>query len=405
MPNKFRAFVAGFGSGKTYVGCMDIAKHFCEHPRVDQGYFAPTYPHIRDIFYPTIEEVAHSFGFKVRIKTTDKEVEFFRGSIYYGNVICRSLDNPDMIIGFKIGNGLIDEFDLLPTDKARLAWRKIIARLRWPTDGVKNGIAVTTTPEGFRATYQIFSEDIQRRPALSTNYGLVQASTYDNEANLPDDYIPSLIEAYPQELIDAYLNGKFVNLKSGTVYRAYNRRAHTTDATITEKEPLRIGMDFNVGNMSAAVYVVRNGTWHAVEELTGIFDTPAMIGTIKNKYPQHNIRVYPDASGASRKTVNASTSDIALLSQSGFGVLVNASNPLVKDRVLATNLAFERGRLLVNDKKCPTLAKCFEQLAYDENGMPDKRSGLDHLPDAATYPIVHEMPIVFEHSSTSKFGG
>jgi hypothetical protein len=28
-----------------------------EHPKINQGYFAPTYPQIRDI-YPTIEEVA-----------------------------------------------------------------------------------------------------------------------------------------------------------------------------------------------------------------------------------------------------------------------------------------------------------------------------------------------------------
>jgi hypothetical protein len=32
-------------------------------------------------------------------------------------------------------------------------------------------------------------------------YGLVQASTFDNEKNLPDDYIPSLLASYPPELI------------------------------------------------------------------------------------------------------------------------------------------------------------------------------------------------------------
>ena len=56
MPQKFKAFVAGFGSGKTWVGCSGIAKHLMEHPKINAGYFAPTFPHIRDIFYPTIEE-------------------------------------------------------------------------------------------------------------------------------------------------------------------------------------------------------------------------------------------------------------------------------------------------------------------------------------------------------------
>jgi hypothetical protein len=54
MDRKFRAFVAGFGTGKTFVGCMAQVAHFFEHPQINQGYFAPTFPHIRDIFYPTI---------------------------------------------------------------------------------------------------------------------------------------------------------------------------------------------------------------------------------------------------------------------------------------------------------------------------------------------------------------
>lgn len=51
MQHKFKAYVAGFGSGKTWVGCGGICKGMWEHPRINQGYFAPTYPQIRDIFY------------------------------------------------------------------------------------------------------------------------------------------------------------------------------------------------------------------------------------------------------------------------------------------------------------------------------------------------------------------
>ena len=81
---------------------------------------------------------------------------------------------------------------------------------------------------------------------------MVQASTYENAHNLPDDYIPALIESYPPELIDAYLFGKFVNLKSGTVYKSYNRVRNRSTETIKEKEPLFIGQDFNVTNMCSA---------------------------------------------------------------------------------------------------------------------------------------------------------
>ncbi len=153
MQQKFKAYVAGFGSGKTWVGCGGICKGFWEFPKINQGYFAPTYPQIRDIFYPTVEEVAHDWGLKVKIVESNKEVHFYSGRQYRGTTICRSMEKPDTIVGFKIGNALVDELDVLKADKARQAWRKIIARMRYKVDGLRNGIDVTTTPEGFKFVY------------------------------------------------------------------------------------------------------------------------------------------------------------------------------------------------------------------------------------------------------------
>lgn len=388
LNTKFRAFVGGFGSGKTFVGCLDLLTFAARYPGLTQGYFGPTYPAIRDIFYPTIDEAAHMMGFHTDIKESNKEVHLYRGRSYYGLIKCRSMDKPGSIIGFKIAHGLVDEIDTLPKDKAALAWRKIIARLRQMNDDVQPGIGVTTTPEGFLFVYELFA--LNPKPS----YSMVQSSTYENLEYLPEDYIDSLLEIYPANLVEAYVNGQFVNLKTGTVYNGYNRITNRTREVMQEKELLRIGMDFNVTNMSAVVYVERKGIWYAVDELKGIYDTPAMIDTIKERYQKHSIRIYPDASGKSRKTVDASKSDISLLEAAGFVVYANSSNPLVKDRVLSANQAFIKGKLLINDEKCPEFAKCLEQLAYDANGEPDKKSNLDHLPDAGTYPIAFEMPII-----------
>lgn len=393
LNTKYRAYVGGFGSGKTYVGCLDQLL-FAQKYKTTQGYFGPTYPSIRDIYYPTIEEAAESLGLSVTIKEAKKEVYIFRRRVSIGRIICRSMDKPSSIVGFKIARALIDEIDTMPLTKAKDAWIKIIARLRLVIAGAENVACVTCTPEGFMFVYEKF----KLKPTES--YSMVQASTYENAENLPVDYIPSLIESYPKALIDAYLNGQFVNLASGTVYYAYKREQNRSSETIRSNEPLRIGMDFNVGNMSAVVYVLRDSEgseaskeWHAVDELVGVFDTPAMIDTIKERYPGHNIRVYPDASGGSRKSVDASISDISLLEQAQFMVYANKTNPFVKDRVIASNAAFEKKRVMINDAKCPEFARCLEQLAYDGNGEPDKKSGLDHLPDAGTYPIAFEMPI------------
>jgi len=300
LNTKYRAFIGGFGSSKTFSGCLDLLIFAGQNPKTRQGYFAPTYSDIKDIFFPTIEEAGAMMGFTVDIKVGNKEVHLYRGRVYYGTIICRSMDNPSSIVGFKVARALVDEIDILPKDKANLAWNKIVARLRLVIPGVENGISVTTTPEGFKFVYSKFAED----PTAS--YSMVQASTYENAEYLPDDYIDTLIETYPSELIESYINGQFVNLTSGTVYNSYNRVTCRSRETIHEKEPLRIGMDFNVTNMSGVVYVMRGKVWHAVAELSGIYDTPAMIQTIQEKWPEHNIRIYPDASGKSRKTVDAS---------------------------------------------------------------------------------------------------
>lgn len=395
MPHKFRAFVAGFGSGKTWVGSMAQCTHYWEHPGINQGYFAPTYSQIRDIFYPTIEEVAFAMGLRVEVREANKEVHFYSGATYRGTTICRSMERPETIVGFKIGNALVDELDVMKADKAKTAWRKIIARMRYNVDGLRNGVDVTTTPEGFKFTHQMFVVACNEKPQLAERYGMIQASTYDNAKNLPEDYIPSLIDTYPEELIDAYLRGKFVNLTSGTVYRNYDRARCRSSETIREGEPLFIGMDFNVGKMAATVYVQRPNGWHAVAELKDIFDTPDMARIIGERWKAagHKIVVYPDASGKSRKSVDASKSDIAILEQAGFDVRAKSTNPAVKDRVLAMNTAFAKGKLWVNDRLCPTTARCLEQQAYDDNGEPDKSAGNDHQNDASGYPIAYEMPV------------
>ncbi|WNW10117.1 terminase family protein [Pseudomonas sp. DTU_2021_1001937_2_SI_NGA_ILE_001] len=406
LPHKFRAFVAGFGSGKTWVGCSALCRHVWEWPRIDSGYFAPTYPQIRDIFYPTIEEVAFDWGLKVRTKESDKEVEFYSGGRYRSTTICRSMEKPQTIVGFKIGHALVDELDVLPAIKAQQAWRKIIARMRYNVPGLKNGVDVTTTPEGFKFVYQQFVKQLREKPEQQKRYGLIQASTYDNEANLPDDYIDSLMGDYPPQLISAYLNGQFVNLTSGTIYTAYNRKLNGSQEAVQPGEPIFVGMDFNVGKMSAIVHVKRLGLPHAVDEIVNGYDTPDMIRQLKERYwlyadgeyrNTRQIRVYPDASGDSRKSVNASQTDLALLRQAGFIVSAPAANPPVKDRINSMNAMFcnakgER-RYRVNADKCPTYADDLEQQVWAANGEPDKKQGNDHRPDAGGYFIHKEYAI------------
>ena len=400
---KFNAFVGGYRSGKTFVGCVRQWMLALNYPGIKLGYFAPTYPMIQDIFYTTIAEVGEALSdeigaeLTVDINVSRKEVLLLVDGAEYAMVKCRAMEHAHRIVGFDINHAQIDEIDTMKMDKADAAWKKIIARMSSVRpDYPVNTVDFTTTPEGFNFVHRLFVIDLQEKPEIAEFYSLTKASTRQNAKNLPPDYIPSLYNTYPSQLVDAYVDGEFVNLTSGTVYHAYNRERCRSRETIKDGEPLFIGQDFNVGKMASTVYVQRPNGWHAVAELSDLFDTPDVIRVIDERWQSngHRIIMYPDASGKNRKSNNASTSDIALLEQAGFDVRVNASNPAVKDRVLAMNKALECGKVWVNDSACPNTARGLEQQAYDKNGEPEKSSGVDHQNDASTYPIVYEMPVV-----------
>lgn len=381
----FPAFVGGFGSGKTAAGiarALGLKAHFRD---CDIAYYLPTYSLIEDIAFRRFPELLERKGYAYTLNKSSAYIEFPKGD----RIIFRSMERPERIVGYEVAHSIADELDTLPTEKARDVWNKIIARNRQKCEMV-NTVAVVTTPEGFRFVYERW----QKNP--SKGYVMYKAKTLDNSANLPDGYIENLRNSYPSNLLSAYLDGEFVNLTAGSVYHEFDRQLNGTQETINKSEPLHIGMDFNVGNMSASIWVMRQNIPYAVDEITQAYDTPQMIQIIKDRYQGHSIYVYPDASGNARKTNNASVSDISLLRQAGFTVLVNSVNPAVKDRILSVNgmiYSNNERKLFVNSDRCPALTEALEKQSYDKNGEPDKTSGFDHIVDAAGYVIAYKFPI------------
>ena len=388
----YPAFVGGFGSGKTAAAIARIMrlKRMC--PNQDVAYYLPTYGLVEDIAYKRFPAMFDRLGFRYKLNR-----QAARFSTDIGDIIFRTMDNPDRIVGFEVAHSILDELDTLPIEKARNVWNKVIARNRQKATTVSgrpvaNTVAVATTPEGFRFVYERWVKN------KAPGYVLYRAKTMDNAAHLPDGYIDNLRNSYPSNLLSAYLDGEFVNLTAGSVYPDFDRALNSSAETIKPNETLHIGMDFNVTKMSAIVHVLRNDEPHAVAELLDVFDTPSMAKLIKARYKDagHSVMVYPDASGNSRKSNNASESDLSILRQHGLSVCVNPTNPAVKDRVLSMNrMLHHEGerKYRINPDACPHYVEALEKQAYDRNGEPDKSSGLDHCIDAGGYFIAYRYPI------------
>lgn len=385
---KHPAFIAGFGAGKSEIMAYSALGDAAHSSDALIGLYAPTYDLVRLITAPRICAKLQEQGIPHRWNKQENIV--YTSWPRFGDFVMRTMDNPERIVGYETYRSHVDELDTLKIENARKAWNQIIARNRQAPSGVIapfNRVSAYTTPEGFRFVYERWAKE------QTEGYEYFQAPTYSNPF-LPDDYVQNLRNSYPAELIEAYIEGRFVNLTSGSVYRSYDREANRSRETLKVNEPIRLGMDFNVANMAACAYVLRENDWHCVDEIKGGIDTPSMIQTLKGRYEGHHITIYPDASGKNASSKGASLSDIGLLRDAGFTIRAKPSNPRVKDRVLAVNMAFQSRKVWVNPDTCPETARCLEQQPYDKNGEPDKSSGLDHQNDAFGYPLAYEMPVV-----------
>lgn len=393
LTEKYPLFCGGFGVGKTETLLNCALRDALESPKALIAMYEPTYDLVSMILAPRMEEKLTDLGLKYRYNKQKNIIRPLGG--FCGSFVMRTLDNPARIIGYESYRAHVDEIDTLKPKHALEAWRKIIARNRQRPKGVEspfNRVSAYSTPEGFRFAYDTWVKNVK------PGYRMIQAPTRSNPF-LPADYIDSLRESYPPQLIAAYLEGQFVNLTSGSVYPEFSRTLNHLPAVALKDEPVHIGMDFNVNKMAAVVFVIRDDLPVAVSELVNVRDTPKMAELIKSRFKDagHPVTIYPDASGQNTSSKGASVSDLSILRDAGFKVQAPSTNPRVKDRVNAVNALIlnDKGirRLKVNVNACPTYVEGLEQQCYDDHGEPDKSTGHDHTNDASGYFCNFKWPV------------
>ena len=421
---KYKLFVGGFGSGKSFTLAINAVSDLINFQGANIAVYAPTFDLLALIAMPYIAELLENGGYDYKI---DAQKHIFKVE-GYGRIICRSMDNPSKIVGYQVFRSHIDELDTMPETKARNAWNKIIARNRQKVykldendekipmlneagtqkkklhvlqfEEEQNGVSAYTTPEGFRFAYKCWMKEQKD----NVDYAIYKVSSRSNP-HLQDDYIKNLEASYPAELIEAYIDGEFTNLTKGRVYKRFDRALNRSNEEVEGDEPLYVGMDFNIEHGAAVIHVRRFNGDHAVDEIVNSYDTDDTIRVLKERYPTNKIYVYPDASGAKRSSGasngvdtkgQATSTDLAKLRRAGFNVIVGGINPKIKDRVAAVQTRICNGKgvrkYFVNAVTCPNVVETLEQQIY-ANGVPDKAAGLDHVGDALGYYICKVHPI------------
>ena len=378
---------AGYGAGKTRA----LAAKSVILSLANQGYIGcvmePTGPLVRDIWQNDFESFLESYEipYTFRASPLPEYVLHLPGGDT--KILCRSFENWSRIIGLNLAWVLADEIDTVTPSIATKAFPKILGRLR---SGNVRQFGAASTPEGFRWMWSTFgSEEAQQR----TDRKLIRMRSADNPY-LPKDFVERLQANYDPSLLQAYLEGQFCNLTTGQVYDRFDRAKHVSTAVPDVRdEPLRVGVDFNVGQMSAVIAVRLGSQLWGIDEISKAHDTDALGQEIKARFPERRIYVYPDASGGSRST-NASRTDIQILESYGFSNQSSKSNPAVRDRVASVQAVLENGKGEVRLQvaaSCKRTIECLELQSYTERGEPDKDAGYDHMNDALGYLVWREF--------------
>ena len=391
--------VCGFGAGKTAGLVAKACTLAAQNIGFVSALFEPTAPMVRDILERSMNEWLDQWEipYTFRASPLPEYILHFEEGTH--TILLRTMENHGRLRGHNLCSVGFDEGDTSNQRIAENATRMALARLR--AGNIRQFFAATT-PEGFGWAYKTFKAE------ATDDTRLIQARTEDNP-HLPADFIPSLIENYPSNLIKAYLQGEFVNLTSGQVYNRFDRAKHVQPLPLLldrfgrpyqnqqhgrpmDNEVILAGVDFNVSNSNAVLFVKRGSTLWAFDEVIAAYDTDAIGQEIRSRYPNHRILGYPDASG-NKRTTNATRSDIAILDSYQISNQAPSANPPVRDRIAAVQALLENGKgetSLYFDPACKKAIECMELQSYNEKGDPDKDTGYDHLNDAIGY-VVHRL--------------
>lgn len=378
---------AGYGAGKTRALCAKAVMMAAANQGFIGCVMEPTGPLIRDIWQTDFESFLEAYEIPYTFRASPLPEYMLHLPGGDTKILCRSFENWSRIIGLNLAWVLADEIDTVTPSIANKAFPKILGRLR---SGNVRQFGAASTPEGFRWMWNTFgSDEAKARP----DRHLIKMRTVDNP-HLPPDFIERLEANYDPSLLRAYLDGEFVNLTTGQVYDRFDRAKHVvTKLPDTDREPLRVGVDFNVGNMSAVIAVRLGSSLLVIDEISGAHDTDALAQEVVRRYPDRRMYAYPDASGGNRST-NASQTDVQILESYGMSNQSPRANPPVRDRVAAVQALLENGKGQVRlqvAERCKRVIECLELQCYTDKGEPDKDAGFDHMNDALGYLVWREF--------------
>jgi len=439
--SKFAFFTGGYKAGKTWV-LVEKAINMLITTRQNGLVAEPSYRMTRDLLIPEFEKSFRLHGINYTFKVSD--------NIFitdFGNIIIRTLAKRDALEGHNLGWFGLDEIDLLSKRHAIDCWNTLLSKLIL---GEKRYGFGAGTNEGFEFIYEYFynnaeikeeKEKISEKSKLTYSvksykhgdYELFISPTLENEWNLPDDYIQTLNNNYDSKLIQRYMYGDFVNIRSGLIYYKFDRAKHLIDCEFNPKRKTIMAWDVNYSQAPMSTVLIQEVAPYDLFQNTrsDISKTDMVYVVVKefvspytNTQPQcmkiyeylkerefvGDLWVTGDYSGNNR-SVGATQSHYSIV-DGYFKDFKNYRGTRtwktrhIEDRTNATNMLFENGKNIIHlfiDKDCKKLTEDLEQVVWKENKneIDDSNISLTHVSDAMSYFSANWKPIRGENVVSS----
>jgi len=393
-------FSGGLGSGKTYALCMKALKLSYINKGYAGGILCPSYSDFKKDVFPTIIQVLEENKVKYRYHKQDKVFMFpwSKAPLYV-------FTGEKPIAGPNLAYCLINEHSLMQYDRISEMLRRVRIKRAPAPQRVLCG-----TPED---RYGWLMDWVEAQQAVG-NFKIVYADTSEN-VHIDQNYRKELEALLDDEAMKIFAEGQIVRIGGDYFYYAFSRKRNIDRSVdFLRDHVIHVGLDFNVGNMSATfshkVEIEHNKyAQHFFDELVlkGDSNTYQMCTAIKARYPsdwKDNLIITCDASGKNRST-SARTNvmnDVGILREAGFEVRLKRANIRMRKRQLLVNGMLSHGLIRISPE-CKLTIKDLEKVQQnrtDFTKIKDKDNKLTHLSDTIDYVMDYEYSLVTEKQRT-----
>jgi hypothetical protein len=427
------------GFGKSHLGAVcGVAAVFellelpASVPNKNVFLIGPTHSQVTDIYYPLLIYQLGMEQYAIKHSKDTGRIQF-RNNVELRLISYEAIDRlrglgaycvvSDEVRDYTSGGGFKDAWESIISPCISTRWSPKQAK----AVGAKSpGRSLTiSTPKGYDHLFTMSNHQETDNTFKTYQFDHTQAPLLDQEEVLRIKQTTDPVK-FAREYLASFSES------GANVFYCFDRKVHVKKelepfriGTLENKgEDVWIGVDFNILIQASSAFAIRGTEVHFLEEFSGAADTETLAILIKAKFwPNFNkvghleykkkvckITVFPDPSGASRKTSAViGVTDHSILEMHGFIVKSHKGHPAIVDSVACVNrlLLTATGKTsMYIAAKCTGIINSLERTSWlDKNSdtaVIDKKPGIEHFSDGIRYAIEYLFPINVGTKSTSR---